>query len=56
MLAHPPHSLDLAPSDFQLFGAQQDAIFGKKIVIDDEVTEEVEKFDVCRTVRRNIFL
>jgi hypothetical protein len=43
VLPHPPHSPDIVPSDFQLFGGQQDAIFRKRFWIHDEVTEEVKK-------------
>jgi hypothetical protein len=43
VLSHPPHSPDLDPSNFQLFGAEQDAIFRKRFGIVDEVNEEVKK-------------
>jgi len=40
ILPHPPHSPNLAPSDF--FGGLKDAMRGKRFGIDDEVTEEVQ--------------
>jgi len=48
VLPQPPHSPDLAASDFQLFGAQQDAIFGKRFGIDDEVTEKAKKLSLVQ--------
>jgi hypothetical protein len=41
VIPHSPHSPYLAASDLQLFGAHQDAIFGIRFGIVDEVTEEV---------------
>jgi histone-lysine N-methyltransferase SETMAR len=41
VLPHPPHSPDLALSDFHLFGALKDVIRGKRFVSDDGVIEEV---------------
>ena len=40
-LDHPPYSLDLAPSDYQLFLHVKEHIAGKKFDDDYEVQEEV---------------
>ena len=37
---HPPYCPDLAPSDFHLFGALKDAIFGKLFESDDKITDK----------------
>jgi histone-lysine N-methyltransferase SETMAR len=37
VLHHPPHSPDLAPSDFHLFGALKDIIRGTKFGTDDVI-------------------
>jgi histone-lysine N-methyltransferase SETMAR len=44
VLPHPPYSPDLAPSDFHLLGALNDAIRGKRFGSDDEITEEAKKW------------
>jgi hypothetical protein len=40
-LLHPPYSLDLTSSDFQLLGALKDALYGERS--DDKVIKEVMK-------------
>jgi hypothetical protein len=39
----PPHSPDLAPSDFNFFGTLKDASHKKGFGSDDKIVEEVEK-------------
>jgi hypothetical protein len=36
VLKHPPYSLDLAPSDFHLFGPMKEHFWGQKFA-DDEI-------------------
>lgn len=40
-LPHPPHSPDLAPSDFHLFGPLKQHLAGQRFDDDDDLTEEV---------------
>ena len=44
ILLHPPHSLDLAPSDYHLFGPLRCHLGGKKFEEDDDLIEEVKKW------------
>jgi hypothetical protein len=41
VLAHPPHSPDLAPSDYHLFSKLKESLAGKIFSDDDEVQEAV---------------
>jgi hypothetical protein len=43
VLKHPPYSLDLAPSDFHLFGPMKEHLRGQKFA-DDEVMEAVQNW------------
>jgi hypothetical protein len=43
MLKHPPYSLDLAQSDFHLFGPMKEHLWGQKFA-DDEVMEAVQSW------------
>jgi hypothetical protein len=42
LLHPPPYTPDLAPSDFQLYGALKDAICCKRFGSDDNIIEEVK--------------
>jgi hypothetical protein len=44
VLKHPPYSLDLAPSDFHLFGPMKEHLRGQKFADDNEVTEAVQRW------------
>jgi histone-lysine N-methyltransferase SETMAR len=44
LLEHPPYSLDLAPSDFHLFGSPKNCLGGKCVTDDKEVQMEVQKW------------
>jgi len=44
VLPHSPYSPGLASSDFHLFEALKDALCGKKLGSDDEVTAEVKNW------------
>jgi hypothetical protein len=44
VLPHPPHSPDLAPSEFHLFEALKDVIHGKRFGSNDEEIEELKKW------------
>lgn len=52
VLPHPPHSPDLAPSDFHLFGALEDALHLKRFGNVDEVIEEVASSTGFRLVHK----
>jgi histone-lysine N-methyltransferase SETMAR len=41
VLNHPPYSLDLAPSDFHIFGPLKKHLDGRRFVIDCEVQQAV---------------
>ena len=41
VMAHPPYSPDLAPSDYHLFGPLKEALRGRRFTSDQEVNEEV---------------
>ena len=43
-LPHPPHSPDLAPSDFHLFGPLKRHLAGKRFDDDDDLIEEVRSW------------
>jgi len=43
-LPHPPYSLDLAPSDFHVFGPLKEAMGGKSFRSDKEVKQMVHKW------------
>jgi histone-lysine N-methyltransferase SETMAR len=47
VLSHPPYSLDLAPSDFHLFGSLKDALRGTHFEDDNSVIGAVRKW-LCR--------
>ena len=40
VVAHPPYSPDLAPSDYHLFGPLKEALRGRRFTLDQEVKEE----------------
>lgn len=44
LMAHPPYSPDLAPSDFYLFPKLQECLRGNKFNSDEEVMAAVNKF------------
>ena len=44
LVAHPPYSLDLAPSDFHLFPQMKKALAGCHFASDDDVIAAVEEF------------
>ncbi|XP_067126777.1 histone-lysine N-methyltransferase SETMAR-like [Centruroides vittatus] len=44
VLPHPPYSLDLAPTDFHLFRALQNALQGQCFQNDDQVQEFIQEF------------
>jgi len=44
VLEHPPHSPDLAPSDYHLFGPMKRHLSGKRFTSDDEVVKEVRNW------------
>jgi histone-lysine N-methyltransferase SETMAR len=41
ILKHHPHSPDLAPSDFHLFGKLKEHLSGKRFASDQEVENEI---------------
>ena len=41
LLQHPPYSLDLAPSDFHIFGPLKEALCGHRFTFNEEVKEAV---------------
>jgi hypothetical protein len=41
---HPPYSLNLAPLDFNLFGAMKEHLWGQKFADDNEVMEAVQSW------------
>ena len=43
-LPHPPHSPDLAPSDYHLFGPLQRELAGKRFDDDEELVDHVQKW------------
>jgi histone-lysine N-methyltransferase SETMAR len=44
LLEHPPYSLDLACSDFHLFGLLKNGLGGRRFTDDEEVEMEVQKW------------
>ena len=52
-MKHPPYSLDLAPSDFHLFGSMKEHLRGQKFA-DDEVMEAVQSW--LKATPRSFFL
>jgi histone-lysine N-methyltransferase SETMAR len=44
ILEHPPHSPDLAPSDFHLFGKLKEHLPGKRLPSDQEVENETRNW------------
>jgi len=44
VLKHPPYSLELAPSDFHLFGPMKEHLWGQKFADDNEVLEVVQNW------------
>jgi hypothetical protein len=44
LLEHPPYCLDLAPSDFHLFGPLKNHLGGRHFTDDEEVGTEVQKW------------
>jgi len=53
VMKHPPYSLDLAPSDFHLFGSMKEHLRGQKFA-DDEVMEAVQSW--LKATPRSFFL
>jgi histone-lysine N-methyltransferase SETMAR len=43
-IPHPAYSLDLAPSDYHVFGPLKEALGGKKFSTDDEIKEVVHRW------------
>ena len=52
VLKHPPYSLDLAPSDFNLFGPMKEHLRGQKFADDDEVMEAVQSWLKAKCVAK----
>jgi len=50
VLAHPPYSPDLAPSDYHLFGPLKKALRGRRFTSDQEM-----KIAVARSSAKNVF-
>jgi len=44
VLPHPPHSLDLAPSDYHLFGPLKEHLDGKRFRNNEEVIQDVQEW------------
>jgi hypothetical protein len=44
LILNPPHSPEIAPSDFHIFGVLTDAICGERFGSDPEVIEDVKKW------------
>jgi hypothetical protein len=44
ILLHPPYSLDLAPSDYHLFGALKEHLGGKRFHNSEEVIQDVQEW------------
>jgi len=44
VLPHPPYSLDLAPSDFHLFGPMKDGLRGQHFPSNDAVIQAVKQW------------
>jgi histone-lysine N-methyltransferase SETMAR len=44
LLEYPPYSLDLAPSDFHLFGRLRNHLGGKRFADDEAVETELRKW------------
>ena len=44
ILPHPPHSPDLAPSDYHLFGPLKRELAGKRFDDDEELVDHVRKW------------
>jgi histone-lysine N-methyltransferase SETMAR len=44
VIEHPPYSLDVAPSDFLMFGGLKEALKGRKFPTDEDVTDAVQKW------------
>ena len=44
VLEHPAYSLDLAPSDYHLFGPLKEALRGRRFTSDEEVKETVHEW------------
>jgi transposase len=44
IIEHPPHSPDLAPSDFHLFGKLKEHLSGKRFASDQEVENETRNW------------
>jgi hypothetical protein len=59
MLCHPPHSTDLALSDFHFFCALKDAVRGRHIRSDEEVKKAVQDWlsqqPIWRLLQRNLY-
>jgi len=53
VLKHPPHSPDLAPSDFHLFGPMKEHLRGQKFA-DDMVMEAVQSW--LKAMPKSFFL
>jgi hypothetical protein len=43
-IPHPAYSLDLAPSDYRVFGPPKEALGGKRFSTDDEIKEAVHRW------------
>jgi len=54
VLKHPPHSPDLAPSDFHLFGPIKEHLWGQKSADDNEVMEAMQSW--LKAITKNFFL
>ena len=52
VLAHPPYSPDLAPSDCHLFGPLKEALRGRRFTSDQELKEAVHAWhkEACATM------
>jgi histone-lysine N-methyltransferase SETMAR len=44
MMEHPPQSPDLAPSNFHVFGPIKEALRGRRLSSDEEVTGAVQNW------------
>jgi hypothetical protein len=54
VLKHPPHSPDLAPSDFHLFERMKEHLRGQKFVNDNDVMEGVQSW--LKAMPKSFFL
>ena len=54
VLKHPPYSLNVAPSDFHLFGPMKEHLRGQKFADDSEILEAVQSW--LKAVPKSLFL